>query len=83
MEHCTHGNPITDYCKPCALGYDLGDDRILAVKIREVYGNKRVYIQSYHKNSIKALTGRETLTESDIKALKNLGFVLRVDVQEV
>jgi glycerophosphoryl diester phosphodiesterase len=78
MELCTHGKPITGYCQPCAQAIDGGDNMLLMVKIREVYGNKRVYVQSFQAGALKALTGRETLTDSDIKALKSLGYSFQV-----
>jgi hypothetical protein len=60
-----------------------GADNLLAVtvKVREVYGVKRVYVQSFQAPALKALTGRETLTDSDIKALKTLGYSFQVENQ--
>jgi hypothetical protein len=44
---------------------------------KEVWGNDLTYIKEESvRNSIRKLTGRKTLTVSDIEALKELGFVL-------
>ena len=49
----------------------------IEVTQKEVYGNTLTYV-AYEsiRNSIKKLTGRKTLTDYDIEALKELGFVL-------
>ncbi len=44
---------------------------------KEVWGNDLTYVKEESvRNSIRKLTGRKTLTVSDIEALKELGFVL-------
>jgi len=44
---------------------------------KEVWGNELTYVKEESvRNSIRKLTGRKTLTISDIEALKELGFVL-------
>ena len=44
---------------------------------KQVWGNELTYVKEESvRNSIKKLTGRKTLTISDIEALKELGFVL-------
>ena len=49
----------------------------IEVERREVYGNTLTYVKNESvRNSIKKLTGRKTLTNYDIEALKELGFVL-------
>ena len=49
----------------------------IEVKRKEVYGNTLTYVKKESvRNSIKKLTGRKTLTDYDIEALKELGFVL-------
>lgn len=48
--------------------------QIINVDIREHYGQRHVYIVSEHKEYITALTGRKTITQTDIDALKGLGF---------
>jgi hypothetical protein len=53
------------------------------VKVREVYGVRRVYVQSFQAGPLKALTGRETLTDSDIKALKSLGYSFQVEGEKL
>ena len=49
----------------------------IEVERKEVYGNTLTYVKKESvRNSIKKLTGRKTLTNYDIEALKELGFVL-------
>ena len=49
----------------------------IEVTQKEVYGNTLTYVADESvRNSIKKLTGRKTLTDYDIEALKELGFVL-------
>ncbi len=44
---------------------------------KEVWGNELTYVKDESvRNSIRKLTGRKSLTISDIEALKELGFVL-------
>lgn len=49
------------------------EKRIL-VAIRHAYGQEFIDCKSDHKDALHRLTGRKTLTESDISALKSLGF---------
>ncbi len=48
---------------------------MIEVTMKSVYGQDLIYVldPDVHKN-IQTLTGRKTLTKSDIAALKNLGF---------
>jgi len=47
---------------------------------KEVYGNTLTYVKKESvRNSIKKLTGRKTLTDYDVEALKELGFVLVIE----
>tara|TARA_R110001583_G_scaffold103163_13_gene250292 strand:+ start:22947 stop:23129 length:183 start_codon:yes stop_codon:yes gene_type:complete len=49
----------------------------IEVTQKEVYGNTLTYVKEESvRNSIRKLTGRKTLTDYDIEALKELGFVL-------
>ena len=49
----------------------------IEVERKEVYGNTLTYVKKESvRNSIRKLTGRKTLTDYDIEALKELGFVL-------
>jgi len=44
---------------------------------KEVWGNDLTYVKEESvRNSLRKLTGRKSLTISDIEALKELGFVL-------
>ena len=52
----------------------------IEVERKEVYGNTLTYVKKESvRNSIKKLTGRKTLTDYDVEALKELGFVLVVE----
>jgi len=57
-----------------ALLKDQENNHIIDVDIKEHYGQRHVYIVSEHKEYVTALTGHKTITESDINALKALGF---------
>ena len=49
----------------------------IEVTRKEVWGNELTYVKEESvRNSIRKLTGRKSLTSSDIEALKELGFVL-------
>ena len=44
---------------------------------KQVWGNDLTYVKGESvRNSVRKLTGRKSLTVSDIEALKELGFVL-------
>ncbi len=44
---------------------------------KQVWGNELTYVKEESvRNSVRKLTGRKSLTSSDIEALKELGFVL-------
>ena len=44
---------------------------------KQVWGNDLTYVKEESvRNSVRKLTGRKSLTSSDIEALKELGFVL-------
>tara|TARA_A200000159_G_scaffold5718_1_gene5207 strand:+ start:310 stop:492 length:183 start_codon:yes stop_codon:yes gene_type:complete len=52
----------------------------IEVTQKEVYGNTLTYVADESiRKSIKKLTGRKTLTDYDIEALKELGFVLVIE----
>lgn len=46
----------------------------IQIEVRTVYGVERIYVRSDHKEPISRLTGKSTLDQSDIEALKRLGF---------
>jgi hypothetical protein len=55
----------------------------IEVTRKEVYGNTLTYVADESiRNSIKKLTGRKTLTDYDVEALKELGFVLVIEQVE-
>lgn len=46
---------------------------------KDVYGNTLTYVaDAAVQRSIQKLTGRKSLTDSDIQALKELGFTFRL-----
>ena len=52
----------------------------IEVERKEVYGNILTYVKEESvRNSIRKLTGRKALTDYDIEALKELGFVLVIN----
>jgi hypothetical protein len=51
----------------------------IEINIKNVYGNELKYIVDQDKALLLSqLTGRKTLTDQDIKALKGLGFTFSV-----
>jgi len=52
----------------------------IEVEQKEVYGNKLTYIKKESvRSAVKKLTGRKTLTDYDIQALKELGFTIVIE----
>lgn len=52
---------------------------IIEVTQKDVYGNTLTYVaDAAVQRSIQKLTGRKSLTDSDIQALKELGFTFRL-----
>lgn len=49
-------------------------DNVIIIEVKNVYGNDLVYCVSEHAESLYLLTGKKTLKEYDIVALKRLGF---------
>ena len=45
---------------------------------KSVYGVERLYVVSDHAEHIKTLTRRATLEPSDVTALRELGFQIKV-----
>ena len=51
----------------------------IEVTQKDVYGNTLTYVANAAvQRSIQKLTGRKSLTDSDIQALKELGFTFRL-----
>lgn len=44
---------------------------------------ERIYVLSEQKDHIKALTGKDTLTEGHVKALKALGFIFKQRMHQI
>ena len=60
-------------------GIDDQINKLMTIEVtrKDVYGKTLTYVTDESvRNSIKKLTGRKTLTDYDIEALKELGFVL-------
>ena len=56
----------------------------IEVTQKDVYGNTLTYVaDAAVQRSIQKLTGRKSLTDSDIQALKELGFTLRLKITTV
>jgi hypothetical protein len=55
----------------------------IEVQVKHVYGLQKLYIVTPKvKEAIETLTGRKTLNENDILALKLLGFEIQVQPTE-
>lgn len=56
----------------------------IQIEIKNVYGNELIYvIEPDCARTIQKLTGRKTLTRSDIQAFKDLGFTFSVYTPEI
>lgn len=56
----------------------------IEVTQKDVYGNTLTYVaDAAVQRSIQKLTGRKSLTDSDIQALKELGFTFRLKITTV
>lgn len=52
---------------------------IIRVYEKNVYGNVKIYIEDEKiEKIITALTGKKTLNESDLRALKDLGMEVQI-----
>lgn len=52
---------------------------IIEVSIKNVYGNDTIYVEdSNFRQAHRAISGKKTLTISDIEAYKSLGFSFEV-----
>ena len=56
----------------------------IEVTQKDVYGNTLTYVvDAAVQRAIQKLTGRKSLTDGDIQALKELGFTLRLKITTV
>lgn len=56
----------------------------IEVTQKDVYGNTLTYVaDAVVQRSIQKLTGRKSLTDSDIQALKELGFTFKLKQVQV
>jgi hypothetical protein len=58
-------------------------DKVIKVEKKTIYGRDLVYIRSDQAGHIKTLTGKETIDDQDIEALKQLGFEFEVIAPEL
>jgi len=56
-------------------------EKTIKVKVKEVYGNRRVYVQGDVKEPLQMLTGTVTLSVRHLDALKALGFTVEVEAE--
>jgi len=47
----------------------------IKVEVKNNYGSEAIYIASSHSSAIRTLTGKKTISRTDISALQDLGFV--------
>lgn len=52
-------------------------NKTILVESKSHYGNVNTYVTSEHKSFIQGLTGKKTITQSDIKMLEGLGFTVK------
>ena len=67
-----------------SVGINLLKIMNIEVQIKNVYGNELKYVTDAEQAKlISQLTGRTTVTDSDIRALKGLGFTFTAKVPTV
>jgi hypothetical protein len=67
-----------------SVGINLLKNMNIEVQIKNVYGNELKYVTDAEQAKlISQLTGRTTVTDSDIRALKGLGFTFTAKVPTV
>jgi len=49
---------------------------VIKVESKSVYGQTNIYVVSEHKAAIMLMTGKKTISYSDIDALESLGFTV-------
>ena len=47
----------------------------IKVEVKNNYGSEAIYIVSSQSSAIRTLTGKKTISRTDISALQDLGFV--------
>jgi len=55
----------------------------ITVSIRNVYGNERIYPVCENAQKFCKLTGKQTLSRSDINVIKSLGYSVSIEAQEL
>lgn len=61
----------------------MHDDKIVRVIVRSAYGVERIYPVCDNANIFTRLTGQKTLSNENIKAIRELGFTVTVVPQTV
>lgn len=55
----------------------------ILVRIRNVYGNETIYPVCESARKFTELTGKKTLSRSDVAVIKSLGFTVTIEAQEL
>ena len=58
-------------------------DKLIKIEVKNHYGIDHYYVVSEHEEYIKALTGRKTITEGDMRAFKALGFQFEIEQKTI
>lgn len=71
---------------PSGRGYSLpvktaaqaqDDERTVEVEVRSVYGNEMIYPANFAAERFAAISGKKTLSRTDLMNIQALGFVVR------
>ncbi len=58
-------------------------ERIITVKIKNVYGNDLIYPICEKAKKFSALVGKKTFSRTEVSWIKDLGFEVRVEAQQL
>lgn len=50
----------------------------IQIQRRNVYGNELLYVISAHAHAVSVLTGKKTVSYSDLRGLEQLGFLIEI-----
>ena len=53
-------------------------NQTIQIQRRNVYGNELLYVTSSHAHAVSLLTGKKTVSYTDIRALEQLGFLIEI-----
>jgi len=74
----TTGDTVTNY-----HAADESNDKVIAVMVRDVYGRRTVYPVCWRAKIFAQIAGSKTLTPQVVSLIKDLGYLINVEVPQV